>query len=48
VFAVPIGSNARILGLITGHGGPYCGPMSVLIIGAGGCLFNRPTMIRVD
>ncbi len=36
------------LGLITGHGGPYCGAMSLLIIGEGGCLFNRPTMVRIN
>ena len=45
VFEVP--ADARKLGLITGHGGPYCNPMSLLIIGQGGCLFNRPTMIRI-
>ncbi len=37
---------AHILGLVTGHGGAFCG-WSVLIIGEGGCLFNRPTMIRL-
>ena len=46
VFEVPAG--VREIGLITGHGGPYCGAMSLLIIGQGGCLFNRPTMIRVQ
>ena len=46
VFEVPAG--ARSLGLITGHGGPYCGALSFLIIGGGGCIFNRPTMIRID
>ena len=45
VFAVPADVNK--LGLITGHGGPYCG-MGVLIIGEGGCLFNKPTMIRIQ
>ena len=45
VFHVP--TQVRDLGLITGHGGPYCGPMSILIIGEGGCLFNKPTMIRI-
>jgi len=39
---------SRSLGLITGHGGPYCGAMSFLIIGGGGCIFNRPTMIRLE
>ncbi len=45
-FHVP--ANVGELGLITGHGGPYCGPMNFLIIGSGGCLFNRPDMIRVN
>ncbi len=45
VFQVPAG--VRKLGLITGHGGPYCGPMDLLVIGASGCLFNKPTMIRL-
>ena len=44
VFMVP--ADAHKLGLITGHGGPYCG-MGMLIIGEGGCLFHRPTMIRI-
>lgn len=44
-FRVPAG--APHLGLITGHGGPYCG-MGVLIIGSGGCLFNKPAMIRIQ
>ena len=43
-FDVP--ADAHILGLITGHGGQYCG-WGILIIGQGGCLFNRPTMIRL-
>jgi len=46
VFHVP--PDARELGLITGHGGPYCGPMDMLIIGGGGCLFRKPTMIRIQ
>ena len=41
-FEVP--ADAHILGLVTGHGGAFCG-WSILIIGEGGCLFNRPTMI---
>jgi hypothetical protein len=45
VFHAP--THAKDLGLITGHGGSYCGPMSILIIGAGSCLFNKPTMIRI-
>jgi len=46
VFRVP--PDARELGLITGHGGPFCGPMDLLIIGSGGCLFGKPTMIRIQ
>lgn len=45
-FEVP--ADVGALGLITGHGGPYCGAMSLLIIGEGGCLFNRPTLVRVN
>jgi hypothetical protein len=46
VFRVP--ADARVLGLITGHGGgDYCGAMSILIIGSSGCLFDKPTMIRL-
>jgi hypothetical protein len=44
-FHVPAG--VQDLGLITGHGGSYCGVMSVVIIGAGSCLFNKPPMIRI-
>jgi len=43
-FAVP--ADVHKVGLITGHGGPYCG-MGILIIREGGCLFNKPTMIRI-
>ena len=46
VFHVP--PDAHELGLITGHGGPYCGPMDLLIIGSGGCLFRKPAMIRIQ
>jgi hypothetical protein len=46
VFRVPAGVHT--LGLITGHGGAYCGAMSVLVIGEGGCWFNKPAMIRVQ
>ena len=46
VFHVP--PDAHELGLITGHGGPYCGPMDMLIIGSGGCLFRKPIMIRIQ
>jgi len=45
VFQVP--SDVRQLGLITGHGGAYCGAMDILIIGQSGCLFHKPTMIRI-
>lgn len=45
VFMVP--ADVHKLGLITGHGGPYCG-MGILIIGEGGCLFDKPTMIRIQ
>ena len=31
-----------------GHSGPYGGPMNLLVIGDGRCLFNKPTMIRVQ
>jgi hypothetical protein len=46
VFHVP--PDAHKLGLITGHRGPYCGLMDMLIIGSGGCLFRKPTMIRIQ
>ncbi len=45
-FRVPSGTGE--LGLITGHGGAYCGAMSFLIIGHTTCLFNRPPMIRIQ
>lgn len=45
-FQVP--AEAHSLGLITGHGGPYCGAMSVLVIGDGGCWFHKPPMIRIQ
>jgi hypothetical protein len=44
-FNVP--ANVRELGLVTGHGGPPCGFMSLAIIGSGGCLFHKQTMIRL-
>jgi hypothetical protein len=44
-FSVPV--NARDLGLVTGHGGPPCGLMSLIIIGNAGCLFHKQTMIRL-
>ncbi|HEY2844655.1 MAG TPA: hypothetical protein VGJ09_13435 [Bryobacteraceae bacterium] len=43
-FAIP--ADARGLGLVTGHGTPPC-TMSLLIIGSGGCLFHKETMIRL-
>ncbi len=46
VFHVPAG--VRDLGLVTGHGGPYCGVMDILVIGASGCVFRKPTMIRIE
>lgn len=46
VFQVPAG--VQIVGLVTGHGGPYCGPMDILVIGESGCVFNKPTMIRIQ
>ena len=46
VFQVPLGVEK--LGLVTGHGGPYCGPMNILVIGESGCVFNKPTMIRIQ
>lgn len=45
-FHVP--RDAHSLGLITGHGGPFCGPMNLLIIGSAGCMFGKPTMIRIE
>ena len=45
VFHVP--TEVQDLGLITGHGGKYCGFMSMLIIGGGSCLFNKPPMVRI-
>ena len=44
-FTIP--ADVRKLGLITGHGSPYC-VMDALIIGEGGCIFNKPTMIRIE
>jgi len=44
-FHVPV--QVHELGLVTGHGGPPCGLMSLVIIGQGGCLFHRQTMIRL-
>lgn len=44
-FTMPDG--VRAVGLITGHGGPYCGVMDWLVIGQAGCLFGKPTMIEL-
>jgi hypothetical protein len=44
-FQLP--ADVNHLGLITGHGGSYCGAMAFLIIGQSGCLFHRPAMIRI-
>ena len=44
-FSVP--SNVHELGLVTGHGGPPCGLMSLIIIGNAGCLFHKEAMIRL-
>ena len=38
-FNVP--ANVHELGLVTGHGGPPCGPMSLLIIGKPAACFTR-------
>jgi hypothetical protein len=42
-FTLPAG--VRPVGLVTGHGGPYCGVMDLLVAGQAGCLFGKPTMI---
>ncbi|MEZ4421760.1 MAG: hypothetical protein R3E98_00005 [Gemmatimonadota bacterium] len=42
-FRIP--SGIRPVGLVTGHGGGYCGAMSILIIGSSGCLFGKPAMV---
>lgn len=44
-FQVP--GEISSLGLVTGHGGPYCGPMSYFVIGDAACLFGKPPMIRI-
>jgi hypothetical protein len=44
-FTLP--ANVHELGLVTGHGGPPCGLLSLVIIGQGGCLFHKQTMIRL-
>lgn len=44
-FRVP--AAVHELGLVTGHGGPPCGMLSLVIMGQGGCLFHKQTMIRL-
>jgi len=44
-FTVP--ENVRQLGLVTGHGGPPCGVLGLVIIGKAGCLFHKQSMIRL-
>lgn len=44
-FQVP--ARASGLGLITGHGGPYCS-LFPPIIGEAGCVFRKPTMVRIE
>jgi hypothetical protein len=45
-FQVP--ANVRELGLVTGHPGPpTCGVLKLVIIGGGGCLFHKQTMVRL-
>jgi len=44
-FQVP--EQVRELGLVTGHGGPPCGLLNLVIIGQGGCVFHKQTMIRL-
>jgi len=43
-----VSADVHGLGLLTGHGGSYCGPTAFLIIGETGCLFKKPTMIRIQ
>ena len=45
-FRLPAGAHA--VGLVTGHGSPYCGVMSFAVIGDSGCLFHKPPMIRIE
>jgi hypothetical protein len=44
-FRVPASMSG--LGLIAGHGRPYCSWFP-LIIGEGGCAFHKPTMVRIE
>jgi len=43
-----VSADVHRLGLVTGHGGSYCGVGAFLIIGESGCLFKKPTMIRIQ
>jgi hypothetical protein len=45
-FRVP--ASEQVVGLVTGHGGPYCGPMTFLVIGSAGCAFGKPAMVRIE
>ncbi len=45
-FAMP--GQVQPVGLVTGHGGGYCGVMSLVVIGQGGCLFGKPTMVGLS
>jgi hypothetical protein len=45
-FTLPAGTPA--IGLVTGHGGSYCGLGGLLIIGNAGCLFGKPTMVGIQ
>lgn len=44
-FLLPAGRGP--VGLITGHGGPYCGVMNFLVLGEAGCLFGKPATMRL-
>jgi hypothetical protein len=46
VFRLP--PDARPAGIITGHGGPYCGVMNFLVIGDSGCVFGKAPMIKIE
>jgi hypothetical protein len=49
VLAFRVPANAHELGFVTGHGGTPCALVpSLLIIGQGRCLFQKPNMIRID
>ena len=47
IFKIP--AEVHHFGLVTGHGGGPCSVFpSLLIIGEGGCLFHKQTMIRLQ